>query len=206
MVTTSTYNAVANSCTSLLITARNKSYQFVFTSCFLLTDPNDVFCLSLYRLADVSQLTRFKSKLLYDWGLPPVISSWLQPLETHGQRFIFSTEPLQSYPLCNILSDERMCLCREYAWLFIGRTRPLLVQALQNRYSQSHVTTDGQSASLSWNKAPIWDLRPGFYYCQTVAGLLMWGALFHERTGLSFTIAPGPCQCRHFRVRLPWDS
>jgi hypothetical protein len=26
--------------------------------------------------------------------------------------------------------------------------------------------TDGQSASLSWNKAPIWDLRPDFYYCQ----------------------------------------
>jgi hypothetical protein len=39
--------------------------------------------------------------------------------------------------------------------------------------SQSHVTTDGQSASLSWNKAPIWDLRPDFYYCQIVAGLLM---------------------------------
>jgi hypothetical protein len=37
--------------------------------------------------------------------------------------------------------------------------------------------TDGQSASLSCNKAPIWGLRPGFYYCQTVAGLLMWGAV-----------------------------
>jgi hypothetical protein len=72
--------------------------------------------------------------------------------------------------------------------------------------SQSHVTTDGQSASLSSNKAPIWDLRPDFYYCQTVAGLLIWGALSDERTGLSFTIAPGPCQCWHFRVRLPWDS
>jgi hypothetical protein len=36
--------------------------------------------------------------------------------------------------------------------------------------SQSYVTTDGQSASLSWNKAPIWGLRPDFYYCQTVAG------------------------------------
>jgi hypothetical protein len=72
--------------------------------------------------------------------------------------------------------------------------------------SQSHVTTDGQSASLSWNNAPIWDLQPDFYYCQTVAGLLMWGALSDERTGLSFTVAPGPCQCRHFRVRLPWDS
>jgi hypothetical protein len=31
--------------------------------------------------------------------------------------------------------------------------------------SESYVTTDGQSASLSWNKSPIWDLRPDFYYC-----------------------------------------
>jgi hypothetical protein len=27
---------------------------------------------------------------------------------------------------------------------------------------ESHVTTDGQSARLSWNKAPIWGLRPYF--------------------------------------------
>jgi hypothetical protein len=46
--------------------------------------------------------------------------------------------------------------------------------------------TDGQSASLSWNKAPIWILRPDLYYCQAVAGLLTWGALSDERTGLSF--------------------
>jgi hypothetical protein len=32
--------------------------------------------------------------------------------------------------------------------------------------SESYVTTDGQSVSLSWNKAPIWGLRPDFYYCQ----------------------------------------
>jgi hypothetical protein len=44
----------------------------------------------------------------------------------------------------------------------------------------SYVTTDCQSASLSWNKAPIWGLRPNFYYCQTVAGLLMWGAASDE--------------------------
>jgi hypothetical protein len=25
--------------------------------------------------------------------------------------------------------------------------------------SESNITTDGQSASLSWNKAPIWGLR-----------------------------------------------
>jgi hypothetical protein len=65
---------------------------------------------------------------------------------------------------------------------------------------------DGQSASLSWNKAPIWGLRPDLYYFQTDAGLLMWGALSDERTCLSFTIAAGPRQRSHSRVRVPWDS
>jgi hypothetical protein len=60
-----------------------------------------------------------------------------------------------------------------------------------------------QAASLSGNEAPLWDLRPDFYYCQTVAGLLMWGALSDERTGLSFTIAAGPRQRSHLRVRVP---
>jgi hypothetical protein len=72
--------------------------------------------------------------------------------------------------------------------------------------SESYVTTDGQSASLSWNKAPIWGLRPDFYYRRTVAGLLMWGALSDGRTGLSFTIAAGPCQRSHSLVRAPLDS
>jgi hypothetical protein len=45
--------------------------------------------------------------------------------------------------------------------------------------SESHVMTDGQSASRSWNKATIWALRPD--YCQKVAGLFMLGALSDER-------------------------
>jgi hypothetical protein len=72
--------------------------------------------------------------------------------------------------------------------------------------SESYVTTDGQSASLPWNKAPIWGLRPEFYNCQTVPGLLMSGALSNERTGLSFTVAAGARQRSHSRVRGPWDS
>jgi hypothetical protein len=52
--------------------------------------------------------------------------------------------------------------------------------------SQSYVTTDNQSASLSWYKAPMWGLKPDLYFCQTVAGLWIWGALSDERTGLSF--------------------
>jgi hypothetical protein len=34
----------------------------------------------------------------------------------------------------------------------------------------------------------------------------MWGAVPDERVGLSFTIAAGPRQRRHSRVRVPWDS
>jgi hypothetical protein len=50
--------------------------------------------------------------------------------------------------------------------------------------NQSYVTTDSQSASLSWCQAPIWGLRPD-------AGLLMWGALSDERTSLSFSPPSG---------------
>jgi hypothetical protein len=71
---------------------------------------------------------------------------------------------------------------------------------------QSYVTTDVQSASLSWNKAHIWGLRPDFYYCQTVAGLLMWNALSDESMGLPFTIAACPRQRSRSWVWVPRDS
>jgi hypothetical protein len=77
---------------------------------------------------------------------------------------------------------------------------------LSESESESYVMTDGQSASLSWNRSPIWGLRPDLYYCQTVADLLMWSALSDERTGLLFTIAAGPRQRSHSRVRVPLDS
>jgi hypothetical protein len=59
---------------------------------------------------------------------------------------------------------------------------------------------------MSWNKAPIWGLRPDFFYCQIIASLLMWGAFSGERMGLSFAIAPGPRQRSSVRVRVPWYS
>jgi hypothetical protein len=61
----------------------------------------------------------------------------------------------------------------------------------------SYVTTDGQSASLCWCQAPTWGRKPYFYYCQRVAGLLMWGASYDERTGVSFATAAGPHQRSH---------
>jgi hypothetical protein len=65
--------------------------------------------------------------------------------------------------------------------------------------------SDSQSASLSLNKAPIWGLQPDLYYCHTVAGLLTWGSLSDERTGLSFTIAADIRRRSHSRVRVQWD-
>jgi hypothetical protein len=62
--------------------------------------------------------------------------------------------------------------------------------------SESYVTTDGQSGSLSWYKAPIRGLRPDFYFRTeygirlTVTFLIPWGALSDERTGLSFFFVP----------------
>jgi hypothetical protein len=48
---------------------------------------------------------------------------------------------------------------------------------LSQSENQSYITIDGQSASLSLNKAPTWDLRPDLYYWQTVAGFFVWDAL-----------------------------
>jgi hypothetical protein len=69
--------------------------------------------------------------------------------------------------------------------------------------SETYVTTDGQSASLSWHKAPIWGLRPYFYHCQSAAGSLIWGAL-----PKSFTIynCCWPSLAQSSRVRVPLDS
>jgi hypothetical protein len=98
---------------------------------------------------------------------------------------LFSGSPLYLSSMSRCLSS--LCICPESE-------------------SESYVMTDGQSASLSWYKAPIRGLRPDFYYRRTVVGLLMWGTLSDERTGLSFTIAAGPCQRSHSQVRAPWDS
>jgi hypothetical protein len=66
-----------------------------------------------------------------------------------------------------------------------------------------HRRSVGQSVLVS---SRIWGSRPDFSYSQTVAGLLFWVALSHERMGLSFTIAAGRRQCSHSQVRVPQDT
>jgi hypothetical protein len=57
-------------------------------------------------------------------------------------------------PSARHLSDE----CRLEILLLLSEWRTDLCYWM----SLSHVTTDGQSVTLSWNKAPIWGLRPDF--------------------------------------------
>jgi hypothetical protein len=98
---------------------------------------------------------------------------------------------------CPLVNTPQLNTQLSYEW------RRLTAHSLESSQSQSYVTTDGKSAGLSWNKAPIWGLWPDFYYWLTVAGLLIWGDLSDERAGLSFTIAAGPRQSSHFRIRVP---
>jgi hypothetical protein len=50
--------------------------------------------------------------------------------------------------------------------LFLCDERRIIAHTLDSlteSESKSYVTTDGLSANLPWNKAPIWGLRPDFY-------------------------------------------
>jgi hypothetical protein len=63
-----------------------------------------------------------------------------------------------------------------------------------------------QSFSKSWCRAQIWCPWPDIYFCLTFMVLFLWGALSHERMGLSFVHAADPCQHSPSQVQVPWDS
>jgi hypothetical protein len=113
--------------------------------------------------------------------------SWLQMFITLQKiaatitHKVFNTSTIG----CSFEEFSHLSLCEAKSNSVIPAARNSVIRV------ESYVTTDGQSASLSWNKAPIWGSRPDIYYCQTVAGLLMWGVLSDERMGLSFAIATG---------------
>jgi hypothetical protein len=110
-----------------------------------------------------------------------------------------------SYNLWYVVVQDTHVLARMFdaaihGWMNVCMNVPYM------SLTESYVTTDGQSASLFWNKAPIWGLRPDINYCLTVAGLLIWGVLSDERTGLSFALTAGPRQRSQSRVQVPSDS
>jgi hypothetical protein len=168
---------------------------FIGTSIIIILNCNELWQLTINKcLRLASFLTGLRASSI------PLWLTW----------FWFTNRPLLQLPMSWLtLTAEHSSLLRMNLTDFSSTYDCRLTPRLQRTHLWIWVwviTTDGQSASLSWNKAPIWGLRPDFYYWQTVSGLLMWGALSDERTGLSFTTAPDPRQRSHFRVRVPWDS
>jgi hypothetical protein len=144
-----------------------------------------------------------------------------EPLSPH----IYCSEPLFKivcgYTILLSMIAGRAFRWRTHAWnMYAWESPPCSIKCEKslwytpddcNTESESYVTTDGQSASLSRYKAPIRGLRPDFYIRTeygirlTVTFLNPWGALSDERTGLSFVCAAGPCQRSLSRVLVPWD-
>jgi hypothetical protein len=74
------------------------------------------------------------------------------------------------------------------AFISLGTNRVEISFSGRQNQSQSHITTDNQSASPSWCQAPIWDQRP-IFLSPWVFRLDSWGLVFcsvlsDERTGL----------------------
>jgi hypothetical protein len=70
-----------------------------------------------------------------------------------------------------LATSVRWIPMRNLSLLSEYRTGPYCFDLSTALWIESYVTTDGQPASLSWNKAPFWGLRPDIYYCLTVACL-----------------------------------
>jgi hypothetical protein len=108
-----------------------------------------------------------------------------------------------------LLSDS----CVLFMWSALSDERTGLTFTVQ---SQNYITTDGQSASLSWCQAPIWGPRPDFYYCQTGVGRPLWRGrvcrlqLLLPSTAQSFS-GPSPARliifyCLRFETPPTWRA
>jgi hypothetical protein len=69
--------------------------------------------------------------------------------------------------------------------------------------SESYVTTDGQAASLSWSKAPIWGLRPDLYYLCDSYGLVLVGRPLWREVGSVFWMCCWPLPAQSFSGPSP---
>jgi hypothetical protein len=67
--------------------------------------------------------------------------------------------------------SETYCLRLQLAYSSKMKTEAVYYSS----QSQSYIKTDGQPASLSWNKVPIWGLRPDLYYMCDSYGLVLVG-------------------------------
>jgi hypothetical protein len=121
----------------------------------------------------------------------PVCLGFKHPTGAYEQIFITVRQLRVCW--CGALSDERKSLPftiaagprqRSHSWVWVPRDSWPYFTVSNWIKSKVLLRPRVQPASLSRNKVPICGFRPDLYYCQTVAGLFMWGALSYERTVL----------------------
>jgi hypothetical protein len=153
--------------------------------------------LSLLKISDYILETTIAHKLV------PTVTSSLPLL---GRGFQWRTFAfLWIMKMLALLSHSKSnCL----AALHDSQMRQLQLMTPYSRTSQSHVTRDGQSASLYWCQAP--GPRDQFFFLsndlKAVADLLTWAPLPTRSHGRKFSIVSGPRQCSLSRVQIPRDS
>jgi hypothetical protein len=114
-----------------------------------------------YNTLNCSQLQQLKSmtgkdSLHCDWTTSVYwLCDWVGSDLRIGHFFSFRCPPV-STPQPNTQLNST----QPHYW-----TDFTILLRLNESESEPYVATDGQSASLSWNEAPIWGLRPELYYC-----------------------------------------
>jgi hypothetical protein len=168
------------------------------------------------RLATVSQLlisaTNSRRQLTLNqlsWSVGRSNCCWPRQ-HSHSRLQVSSRSMTNNFLLswtCSCLEEGTVFLCRLTAKLLLVLASTMIFGA-ESDGTHDHILLSEGSRSLQtlWSthfkskshydrrsggqavlmSSPIWGTRPDFCYCHTFAVLSMWGALFNQRTGLSF--------------------
>jgi hypothetical protein len=142
----------------------------------------------------------------------------LQFTVTHALGFLVSTRHLLATDLnteTNI-SNHYEALTFLVQWPWNLGTQLKLCLAESESESESYITTDSQLTSLSWNKAPIWGLRPDIYLSLTITAQFLWASslttgwvwLLYMLLALASVVFLGSeslWTCNHILLSQIWD-
>jgi hypothetical protein len=110
-----------------------------------------------------------------NWFSEQSQSRWLSRsgvmlLRTKGPSLIISEFAIEHREFWGVISQSLT---------FVSHTSSAFVWVIPISYSESesYITTEDQSASLSRNKAPIWGLRPDLYYVRELCFCCWLGAV-----------------------------
>jgi hypothetical protein len=160
-----------------------------------------IFSVSGFRFSDVANV--FVFIILYDFCLLSAqcrcVVINVRRLETYEY-----VQPLDRYAPTKFTNGEKNFVLQGLQFQKVG-------SAANSQAGQAYfivkftlLATVSQSDCLGFNNPSGHTAR--FYYCQTGADLLIWGAHSDDRMDLQFKTAIGHCQGSHSLVRVPRES